>query len=130
MVIKPFCKAFYALLRAGGKTIVFEMKKRDGKVHVCIGNNTTADSLLSIINEKIVPDSIVYSDSYASYSKLKASRFKHERINHSKNFAKRKKHINEIENFWNKLLLQLLLKGIYAKTMFLNLTKFQTKVII
>ncbi|MGL4983075.1 MAG: transposase, partial [Treponemataceae bacterium] len=41
-------------------------------------------------------------DSYASYSKLKASGFKHERINHNKDFVKGKNHINGIENFWNQ----------------------------
>ncbi|MGL4981582.1 MAG: transposase [Treponemataceae bacterium] len=67
-----------------------------------MANNTTTDTLHSIINEKVGPNRIVYSNSYVSYSKLKESRFKYERINHSKNFTKMKNHINGIENFLNQ----------------------------
>ena len=48
------------------------------------------------------PDSIVYSDMYRSYDALDVSEFKHYRINHSKEFADQKNHINGIENFWNQ----------------------------
>ena len=51
---------------------------------------------------KIVPDSIVYSDSWRGYNVLDVSDFKHYRINHSETFADAKNHINEIENFWNQ----------------------------
>ena len=51
---------------------------------------------------KIIPDSIVYTDSLSSYDKLDVSGFIHYRINHSKEFADRQNHINGIENFWNQ----------------------------
>ena len=57
---------------------------------------------MGIIQDRIVPDSIVYSDGYQSYSVLDVSEFKHYRINHSKLFANEKNHINGIENFWNQ----------------------------
>ena len=49
-----------------------------------------------------MPDSIVYTDSLSSYDKLDVSGFIHHRINHSKEFADRRNHINGIENFWNQ----------------------------
>ncbi|MGL4981861.1 MAG: transposase [Treponemataceae bacterium] len=52
------------------------MLNRGDKVYICIVTNTTSKTLVSIINEKVLPDSIVCSDSYASYSKLKARGFK------------------------------------------------------
>ena len=57
---------------------------------------------MSIIQEKIQPDSIVYTDCWRGYNVLDVSGFKHYRINHSKLFAKEKNHINGIENFWNQ----------------------------
>jgi transposase len=47
-------------------------------------------------------DSIVYTDTWRSYNALDVSEFKYYRINHSKLFANKRNHINEIENFWNQ----------------------------
>ena len=64
--------------------------------------DTKSKTLMGIIQKKIVPDSIVYSDGYCSYNVLNVSEFKHYRINHSKLFADKQNHINGIENFWNQ----------------------------
>ena len=39
------------------------------------------------IERKVIPDSIVYSDSWHGYNALDVSDFKHLRINHSRLFA-------------------------------------------
>jgi len=57
---------------------------------------------MGIMQDRIVPDSIVYTDAYHSYNVLDVSEFKHYRINHSKLFANKQNHINGIENFWNQ----------------------------
>ncbi len=67
-----------------------------------IVNDVKGDTLIPIIKEHVSPDSVVYSDTLASYNKLYFSGFKHCRINHSKNFAKKGNHINGIENFWSQ----------------------------
>ena len=55
------------------------------------------------LKTKILPDSIVYTDSYRRYDVLDIANFKHYRINHSKLFADRQNpSINGIENFWNQ----------------------------
>tara|TARA_E500000331_G_scaffold263790_1_gene254831 strand:+ start:9960 stop:10187 length:228 start_codon:yes stop_codon:yes gene_type:complete len=54
------------------------------------------------MQRKTVPDSIVYSDSWKSYSVLDVSAFKHFQINHSELFADKQIHINGIENFWDQ----------------------------
>jgi transposase len=61
-----------------------------------------ATTLLPILKERLVPDSIVYSDSLPSYNALAVAGFHRLRINHSKLFAAGKNHINGIENFWNQ----------------------------
>ena len=88
---------------AAGKVIVFGILKRGGKVYTKIVQDTKADSLMPLIVNKIVPDSIVYTDCYRSYNALDVSDFHHFRINHSTHFAEQKfNHINGIENFWNQ----------------------------
>ena len=87
---------------AGGKVPVFGLLKRGGKVYTKIIVDASGATLLPIIERKVIPDSIVYSDCWKGYNALDVSGFKHYRINHSKLFAKGKNHINGIENFWNQ----------------------------
>jgi len=87
---------------AAGKVPVFGLLKRGGKVYTKVIANTKGATLKAIMESKIVPDSIVYSDTFGAYNVLDVSAFKHYRINHSKLFADRKNHINGIENFWNQ----------------------------
>jgi transposase len=87
---------------AAGKVPVFGLLKRKGRVYTMVINDTKAATLMPIINRKVVPDSIVYTDTYRSYNALDITHFRHERINHSKLFADKRNHINGIENFWNQ----------------------------
>ena len=87
---------------AAGKVPVFGLLKRGGKVYTKVIPDAKADTLMPIIREKVIPDSIVYSDCWRGYNVLDVSEFKHYRINHSKLFADRHNHINGIENFWNQ----------------------------
>ena len=87
---------------AAGKVAVFGLLKRGGKVYTAIISNAKTETLLPIIEEKVKPDSIVYTDTFRAYNALDVSDFKHQRINHSKLFADKQDHINGIENFWNQ----------------------------
>jgi len=57
---------------------------------------------MPIIQEKVIPDSIVYSDCWCGYNVLDVSEFKHYRINHSKLFVDSHNHIDGIEKSWNQ----------------------------
>ncbi len=99
---------------AAGKVPVFGLLKRGGKVYAKVIANVKGPTLKAIIDTKVVPDSIVYSDTLSSYNALDVSDFKHYlfspntlglnsyRINHSKLFSEQKNPINGIENFWNQ----------------------------
>ena len=87
---------------AAGKVPVFGLLKRGGKVYTKIIPDAKAGTLMPIMQERIMPDSVVYTDCLSSYNVLDVSCFKHYRINHSELFADRKNHINGIENFWNQ----------------------------
>ena len=87
---------------AGGKVVVFGILKRGGKVYTKVIPDASSATLYPIIERKVVPDSIVYSDCWRGYNALDISDFKHFRINHSELFADKANHINGIENFWNQ----------------------------
>jgi len=87
---------------AGGKVPVFGLLKRGGRVYTKIIPDARSATLIPIIERKVIPDSIVYSDCWTGYNVLDVSDFKHFRINHSKLFADKRNHINGIENFWNQ----------------------------
>ena len=87
---------------AAGKVPVFGILKRGGKVYTQMISNTHSDTLYKAIKQRILPDSVVYTDSYRSYDILDISLFHHHRINHSERFVDKRNHINGIENFWNQ----------------------------
>lgn len=88
---------------AAGKTPVFGILKRGGRVYTKMIPNAQTATLLPIIQAKVELDSVVYTDAFGSYDVLDVSGFHHHRINHSKRFSSGSgRHINGIENFWNQ----------------------------
>lgn len=87
---------------AGGKTIVFGLKKRNGRVYTQVVTNCSARQLIPIIQDKVSEDSTVYTDGFKTYDGLVNMGYKkHYRISHGDNeFANGRNHINGIENFW------------------------------
>lgn len=86
---------------AAKKVPVFGVLKRSGRVYTRIVDDVSRNSLRSIIRTQVIPESVIYSDSFRSYDGLVLDGFKHFRINHDDEFSNGKKnHINGIENFW------------------------------
>ena len=52
---------------AAGKVVVFGILKRNGRVYTVVVDNAKSETLLPAIKKKIMPDSIVYTDSLSSY---------------------------------------------------------------
>jgi len=87
---------------AAGKTPVFGLLKRDGKVFVTVVKNCSRASLLPIIQGKILEGSTIHSDGWKAYDGLILNGYDHYRVHHSKNeFARGKSHVNGIESFWS-----------------------------
>ena len=88
---------------AYGKTIVFGLLKRDGRVYTEIVPNCTKATLQAVIRGHIAPDTVIHSDGWRGYDGLVDIGFdKHFRVNHSANeFARGEYHINGIESFWS-----------------------------
>ena len=88
---------------ASGKTIIFGLYKRDGKVYTEIVPDAKAKTLQAIIRGQADIESVIHTDGWRGYDGLVDLGFeKHYRVNHSENeFSKGNgHHINGIESFW------------------------------
>lgn len=87
---------------AAGKTPVFGVLKRNGHVYVEIVENCSKESLMPIIQGKILEGATVYTDGWKAYDGLILNGYDHYRVFHTKNeFARGKNHVNGIESFWS-----------------------------
>ena len=87
---------------AAGKTPVFGILKRDGKVFVNVVKNCSKAQLMPIIEGKILEGSTIHTEGWKAYDGLILNGYDHYRVYHSKNeFARGKSHINGIESFWS-----------------------------
>ena len=86
---------------AQGKSIVFGLLERDGRVYTRVVEQVSAQELMTHIRSRTRKGSVYYTDTFKSYNSLKRLG-KHHRLNHSKAFAYYKgNHINGIEGFWS-----------------------------
>ena len=87
---------------AKGKSIVFGLLERDGRVYTKVVESVSAQTLMTHIERHTRKGSVYYTDAFRGYQSLK--RFgKHLVVNHSKTFVNKrtKNHINGIEGFWS-----------------------------
>lgn len=109
---------------AAGKTIVFGVLKRNGRVYTEIIPDVKKRSLQAIIRGKVDVGSIIHSDGWRGYDGLVDVGYeKHFRVHHGKSeFVRGKSHINGIEAFWSFAKVRLhRLKGIHKQTFYLHL---------
>jgi len=85
---------------ANNKAIVFGILERKGKVRTVIVQDVSAETLMNEIKNKTLKGSVFYTDTWKSYNSLEQYG-KHNKINHQKEFAKERNHINGIEGFWS-----------------------------
>ena len=87
---------------AAGKTPVFGLLKRNGKVFVAIVKNCSKQELMPIIRGYALEGSVIHADGWRAYDGLILNGYDHYRVHHSKNeFARGKCHVNGIESFWS-----------------------------
>ena len=109
---------------ASGKTPVFGILQRGGKVYTEIVPDCARKTLQAIIRGKVNPDSIIHSDKWPGYNGLVDMGYKkHFRVHHGSNeFARGKNHINGIESFWAYAKRRLeKFHGIHKSTFYLHL---------
>ena len=109
---------------AQGKTPVFGMLKRDGKVYTQIVNNCSMKEIIPIIQQQADKDATLYTDGFKTYDGLADYGYKrHYRVKHSDNeFARGHNHINGIENFWGLCKVRLSrFRGVHKHKFYLHI---------
>jgi transposase-like protein len=109
---------------AGGKTPVFGILQRGGKVYTEIVQNCSKATLQAIIRGKVALESVIHSDHWRGYNGLVDIGYKkHYRVHHGNDeFVKDKSHINGIESFWSFAKRRLMkFHGVPQSTFYLHL---------
>ena len=97
---------------AEGKTPVFGIAQRKGKVSATATNNLKIATVYPNIKERVVPESMVYTDEFLIYNGLKKQGYAHKRVHHaSRVWVVGDAHTNTIEGFWS--LLERGINGVY-----------------
>jgi transposase len=102
------------------KTPVVAVVQRHGKVLAKTIPDVTEPTLSGIIKKHVVPESVIYTDEFASYGRVpflrdengKPLNFRHRTINHSKaEYVYKDIHTNSVEGFW--MLVKTGIRGVY-----------------
>lgn len=94
------------------KTILGAVGRRLGKVMVRVTSDSTRPKLEAFVAKHVNRDSIVITDDYIGYNRLKRIGYRHASVNHSKReYTRGMVHTNSIEGFWGHMKRGI--KGIY-----------------
>jgi transposase len=101
--------------REDTKCAVLGMVERKGRVLARVTPNTTTETLMPLVKEFVLPDTIVFTDEHASYRNIEEVEHKnylHRRIAHTqKVYVMGDVHTNTIEGFWS--LVKRGIGGVY-----------------
>ena len=109
---------------ARGKTIVFGLFKRNGRVYKEIVPDCSKSTLQGIIRGRVDLESVIHSDGWRGYDGLVDLGYqKHFRVEHGANeFANKMSHINGIESFWGFAKTRLIrFRGLHKHTFYFHL---------
>lgn len=87
---------------AAGKSVVFGLLERDGRVYTKVVEDVTAATLMAHIQATTRKGSVYFTDAFRGYQSLRRYG-KHHTVSHAKTLVDRrtKNHINGIEGFWS-----------------------------
>ncbi len=89
---------------AKGKTVVFGILERDGKIFTKVVPNASRKSLIPPIVENVPKGTRISSDEWGPYRILSSLGYEHETVDHrAKEYARGDVHVNSLENFWGIL---------------------------
>jgi transposase len=94
------------------KTPVVGVVERDGKVAALVTHDASKASIEPIIQEYVLPESLIYTDEWKAYDGLAGKGYIHHRIPHAeKVYVMGRVHTNTIDGFWS--LLKRGISGVY-----------------
>ena len=97
---------------AAGKVPVFGITQRKGEVSATKVNDLKKSTVYPIIKQRVLPESMIYTDEFPMYNKLHNQGYHHKRVHHaSKVWVCGDAHTNTIEGFWS--VLKRGIRGVY-----------------
>jgi transposase-like protein len=94
------------------KCVVGIAERNGGRVYATVANDATRMTLHGIAKERILPESVVFTDEWPAYHGLENAGYEHRRINHSAGvYVVGDVHTNTIEGFWS--LVKRGIGGVY-----------------
>jgi transposase len=88
---------------AEGKTPVFGLVQRKGKVVAHVVNNTKSSTIIPIVQNNVQTGSTMMTDEFGTYNPIRKAGYEHQRVNHTiKQYAVGDVHVNTIEGFWSQ----------------------------
>ncbi len=94
------------------KTCVVGAVERKGRVIAAVADAATKATFHGIAKERILPESVIFTDEHHSYTGLGQMGYTHQRINHSAGvYVLGNVHTNTIEGFWS--LVKRGIAGVY-----------------
>lgn len=87
---------------AAGKSVVFGLLERDGRVYTKVVESVSAEELMGHIRTRTRKGSVYYTDAFRGYQSLRRYG-KHHTVSHHRSLVDKrtKNHINGIEGFWS-----------------------------
>lgn len=89
---------------AVGKTPVFGMVERKGKLNAAVVENVKASTIQPIVNESVAKGSAIMTDEFGIYNRLQKNGYSRQVIRHAvKEYVRGSVHVNNVEGFWSQL---------------------------
>lgn len=92
---------------AAHKTPVVGLRQRDGRVRSLVVPNVQSPTLRAAIRQHVARGSVLYTDSYTSYARVRRDGYRHRRLDHTTRFVRGRTHTQHIEGYWGHLKPQL-----------------------
>jgi len=86
---------------AAGKTPVFGVLERKGRVSVTVVPDVKAKTLVGGTLKMVKRGSLIYTDKFGGYDTLVFCGYRRLKVDHGKRFSRGKVHINGLEGFWS-----------------------------
>lgn len=92
---------------AAHKTPVVGLRERGGRVQSLVVPNVKSPTLRAVIRQHVHPGTVVYTDAYSSYARVRADGYRHRRLDHAQRFVRGQTHTQSIEGYWGHVKPQL-----------------------
>jgi len=108
---------------AAGKTVIFGMLERAGRIMTHVVPNVRRKTLYPLIEKHIEKGALIHSDELPSYATLKYTGYGHETVNHGYGeYVRDNTHVNSLEGFWS--IIKRSIRGTHIHVSSQHLSKY------